>query len=492
VNQQELDLQLTELAAKYIHDPLGFVKACFPWGSGALEGYSGPDAWQASYLTTLGEEVKQRRFDGRKAVLPVRMATASGRGIGKTTLVAWLVIWILCTRPRCQGTVTADSWQQLRDRTWSTIQHWLKLSLFRSWFVPTSDRIHFRSAKESWFVSAQSSKPENAQNFSGQHSAGSTSFVVVDEASGVADEIFSFCEGSLSDGEGMIFLFGNPHRTEGAFHRAVFGSERHRWIHASIDSRRCSFPNKTQIEEWGEAWGEDSDWFRINVKGECPRIGATELISREVVDSCRHFKCRDYEGLPKIMSCDPARFGSASTVIGLRQGRRFVILARYRNQDTSQTARRLMEFMDQHKPDKVVIDADGLGVGVIDPIRSAGFGKTLFDFHGGQRAERPQAYYNFRAECWFRLKDWLGAGAEIPDDLELAQDLCGPRYSYSAKSQIQLERKEDMQLRGLASPDAGDALAMSFAIEVSPNREPAPVPQFLVWPGQQQQQRWMQ
>jgi hypothetical protein len=75
-------------------------------------------------------------------------------------------------------------------------------------------------------------------------------------------------------------------------------------------------------------------------------------------------------------------------------------------------------------------------------------------------------------------------------DLELAQDLCGPRYSYSAKSQIQLERKEDMKLRGLHSPDAGDALAMSFAIEVAPNRKPAPVPHYLVWPGQAQQ-RWM-
>ena len=489
MNQQELDLELSEQAAKYLHDPLGFVRFAFCWGEGPLQGYSGPDAWQAAYLTTLGEETRRRNFNGRDPVLPVRMATASGRGIGKTTLVAWIVIWILCTRPRSQGTVTADSWQQLRDRTWGTIQHWLKLSLFRNWFVVTSDRIHFRSEKESWFVSAQSSKPENAQNFSGQHSATSTSFVIFDEASGVPDRIFEFCEGSLTDGEGMAFMFGNPHRTEGAFHRAVYGSERHRWIHACIDSRDCSLPNKEQIREWEEAWGADSDWFRVNVRGECPRIGATELIPSDVVEACRHFKCRDFEGLPKIISCDPARFGDDQTVIGLRQGRKFSILARFRGMDTTQVANRLMAFMDEHKPDKVVIDADGLGVGVIDPIRSLGLGSRLFDFHGGQRAERSEAYYNFRAECWARMRDWLKNGAEIPDDRELAQDLCGPRYSYSAKSQIQLERKQDMKSRGLASPDSADCLAMSLAVEVAPHREPVPLPVY-VCPGQDSL-RWM-
>jgi phage terminase large subunit len=123
---------------------------------------------------------------------------------------------------------------------------------------------------------------------------------------------------------------------------------------------------------------------------------------------------------------DPARYGSNSTVIGLRQGRRFQILARYKGLDTTQTVARLTALMLEHKPDKVVIDADGLGCGVIDPIRSVGTGKPLFDFHGGQRAERPEAYFNFRSECWCRLRDWLRNGAEIPNDSELAADLTAP------------------------------------------------------------------
>jgi hypothetical protein len=67
--------------------------------------------------------------------------------------------------------------------------------------------------------------------------------------------------------------------------------------------------------------------------------------------------------------------------------------------------------------------------------------------------------------------DWLKAGAEIPDDPELELDLTGVQYGYSSKQQIQLEKKEDMKRRGMASPDLGDALAMSFSVTVQPRQE---------------------
>ena len=63
---------------------------------------------------------------------------------------------------------------------------------------------------------------------------------------------------------------------------------------------------------------------------------------------------------------------------------------------------------------------------------------------------------------------WLRAGAQIPDDPELEVDLTGPQYGCSNKGQIQLESKDLMKARGLASPDLGDALAMTF--RVSPNQ----------------------
>lgn len=43
-------------------------------------------------------------------------------------------------------------------------------------------------------------------------------------------------------------------------------------------------------------------------------------------------------------------------------------------------------------------------------------------------------------------------------------DLCGVQHGFSSKNQTQLERKEDMKRRGMASPDLGDARAMTFGI----------------------------
>jgi hypothetical protein len=44
--------------------------------------------------------------------------------------------------------------------------------------------------------------------------------------------------------------------------------------------------------------------------------------------------------------------------------------------------------------------------------------------------------------------------------------LTGPEFGFDAENRILLERKDDMKRRGLASPDAGDALALTFAEKV--------------------------
>ena len=75
------------------------------------------------------------------------------------------------------------------------------------------------------------------------------------------------------------------------------------------------------------------------------------------------------------------------------------------------------------------------------------------------------------------MADWIKALAEIPDDPEVDIDLTSPQYGFSSKNQIQLEKKDDMKRRGLASPDIGDTLAMSFAVNIASRhfRKPAKV-----------------
>ena len=56
----------------------------------------------------------------------------------------------------------------------------------------------------------------------------------------------------------------------------------------------------------------------------------------------------------------------------------------------------------------------------------------------------------------------------------MIDDLIGPEYHFAGKGgdQIALESKEQMKKRGLASPDDGDALALSFAVRVARHDAP--------------------
>jgi len=469
------ELQLADDIARFYADPLGFVKYAYPWGApGLLEKHDGPDRWQSEFLIELGKQVQERNFDGVHPVAPIRMDVVSGHGIGKSVLCAWITHWIMSTRPRCRGTITANTFSQLSTKTWAAVQSWARLLINKHWFSLTGESMYFRGQKDSWSVSAAACKEENSEAFAGQHALDSTSFYIFDEASAIPDKIWEVAEGGLSDGEPIFVACGNPTRNTGKFARITFGNERDRWTRFSVDSRKSRFTNKEQIAEWIEDYGEDSDFVRVRVRGECPRVGSTQLIPNDVVAACRQYKAASVNGLPKILSVDVARFGDDRSVIGLRQGRRYRILAKLRGVDTVQLAERVIAFINSERPDATVIDGDGLGAGVVDQIRHRGFKEGTHEFHGGARAFDSDAYFNRRAEVWALMGQWLKSGAEIPDDAELEVDLCGAQYAYSSKSQIQLEKKEDMKARGLASPDLADTLAMSFSVTVRPKPQPGP------------------
>jgi hypothetical protein len=126
----------------------------------------------------------------------------------------------------------------------------------------------------------------------------------------------------------------------------------------------------------------------------------------------------------------------------------------------------------------VFVDGGGVGGGVVDRLRQLGV--DVIEVQFGAKADRVSmteerpAYVNKRSEMWGNMREWL-AGGSIPDDPEIRADLVGPQYTFvvaDGRDAIALERKRDMKLRALASPDLGDALACTFAYPVMP-REPA-------------------
>ena len=74
-----------------------------------------------------------------------------------------------------------------------------------------------------------------------------------------------------------------------------------------------------------------------------------------------------------------------------------------------------------------------------------------------------------RAYIWNQQKEWLLRGALDAADDKLVSDLGCPGFHLKANTnQLVIESKEHMQKRGQASPDDGDAMALTFAAPVLP------------------------
>lgn len=476
-NLDNPDHALAVQIAEFYADPLGFVLYAFPWGEdhSLLEGAEGPRKWQWEFFEKWGAEIKARGFDGKNPCDPIQFSCASGHGIGKSALSAWITLFIMSTRPHSKGVVTATTSPQLKTKTWAELGKWKKLCITGHWFNYNASQgnmnLTHKENADTWRVDAQTCREENSESFAGLHAANSTPWYLFDEASGVPEKIFEVSEGGLTDGEPMRFFFGNPTKNTGYF-RKTFGALRHRFNTLQIDSRDVKGTNKDLFKTWAKDYGEDSDFFRIRVKGQFPRASSEQFISTTLAEEAGARDDFKDQRAAIVLGVDVARFGDDASVIYVRQGRdgRSLGYKLYRELDSIQLAGHVAEMIDKLRPKKVFVDGTGgYGSGVVDQLIANGYGRLVEDVQFGARAIDTTIYFNKRAEMYGLMKKWLETGI-IANDQTLIDDLCGVQYGFARENKIQLEKKEDMKKRGLASPDVADALALTFAFPVSNER----------------------
>lgn len=476
---------LADAIAGFIDDPLGFVQFAYPWGEPHTElaGEEGPDQNQRDFLQDLGREVRRRGFNGTDPVMPVLMAESSGHGTGKSVLGAWLTDWILSTRPYSIGTVTANTYPQLESRTWAAIQRWTKLCITGHWFHIRAKGIYSRQSPEDWKCVAQTCRAENAQSFAGQHARTSTSYYIFDEASNIPDEIWDVAAGGLTDGEPMFFAWGQPARKSGRFYEICFGRLRDRWNTRCIDSRNSRFTNKELIAQWIADYGEDHDYVRVRVRGIAPRAGDLQYIDQDRVDGAKARDAASFPDDPLIAGFDVSGGGQAWNVVRFRRGNDARSIPPIRipgehSQERSAILARLADVLGDKRKERRVsmmfVDS-AFGAPYVERLRAMGFDNVQEVNFGGPSPDRHEA--NMRAYMWRRLKDWLERGSIPADDMRLETDLTAPGSHLNRRDQLVLESKEDMQKRGVASPDDGDALALTFAANVAPIATQTPAPE---------------
>lgn len=459
--------ELIEALGALTHDPLAFVYFAYPWGEPGtpLEDMEGPDEWQIQILKDIGEQLKK----GKDLQTAIQEAVASGHGIGKSALISWLIHFAIATHENTRGVVTANTEGQLRTKTWPELSKWHNMFIAKDLFTYTATAI-FSSDKDyekTWRIDAIPWSKNSPESFAGLHNQGNRILVLFDEASAIDDVIWEVTEGALTDANTEIIwcAFGNPTRNSGRF-RECFRKYRKFWNTYQIDSRTVKISNKAKIEEWLEAYGEDSDFFKVRVCGVFPSASDLQFISTEIADKAQKqsYKLGAFDHLPVIIGVDPAWTGSDSLEIVMRQGYYMKSLASIpKNDDDWRMAQLIAQFEDEYKADAVFIDM-GYGTGIYSIGKQLGRKWRLIEFGG--KSNDP-VYLNMRAYMWGQMKEWLREGGSIPpNDQALYDDIVGPEAIIDKNGHIQLESKKDMKDRGLPSPNKGDALALTFAARV--------------------------
>jgi len=449
--------QLQDAIAEFYDDPLGYVLFAFPWGEpGPLEDHDGPDDWQIMQMLSISRHIKKNPLG------IYQDATASGHGIGKSAEAAWIVLWAMSTRPHLNGVITANTFPQLKTKTWRELAVWHKRAINAHWFKWTETKFFHIDHPETWFVTPIANNEHNSEAFAGQHAE--HSLIIYDEASAIPDKIWEVSSG-VKDPRTMWFVFGNPTRNTGRFKRCF--NRDGRWVTRTVDSRDCKMPNKAELQKEVEEYGEDSDYVRVRIRGLFPRIGDRQLISMDTVSAAVARSVDVPLGEVRIIGVDVARFGSDMSVIARRHGRKLEPLIKLRGADTMELAARVALEIEQARPDAVMVDEVGVGGGVVDRLRQLGHSVIAVNAGKPPDAANKDRFLNKRMEMWYRMMEWL-QGADIPDDADLVADLTNMTYTFDDRARMALTRKKVMRSMGLPSPDCAEALAHTFAYQVAP------------------------
>lgn len=444
---------------------MGFVYAAFPWGQGELAGQNGPDEWQRQVLTDIGNNVGDLETVTREAV-------ASGNGIGKSCLVSWIILWAISTHDDTRGIITANTEAQLRTKTWAELAKWYRLFIGKDAFKFSATAIFSTQPEhdKTWRIDAIPWSKDNPEAFAGLHNHGKRILIIFDEASAIFDEIWHVTEGAVTDADTEIVwaAFGNPTRNSGRFYDC-FHKLSHYWRCKQVDSRTVAISNKDNIKQWQEEYGEDSDFFKVHVRGLFPDTADNQLISRALVDEAldRTLDRAQYKFAPVVIGVDPAWTGGDLLAIVMRQGLYSSVLETVpKNDNDMEMARKIAGYQDALGASAVFIDL-GYGTG----IYSAGkdMGRVNWKLVSFAEKAGSEEYANKRAEMWFAVKKWLMEGGAL-NSTALALELTAPETYINRKGKHQLESKQDMKARGVMSPNLADALALTFAFPVATNK----------------------
>jgi hypothetical protein len=408
-----------------------------------------------------------------------RTAVKSGNAVGKSLAAAVAILAWLAGGPGSVVVSTSATEAQLRRVLWREVRRRFRAaSGFFDGAVVTDTEIRLR---ENWWATGFSTdQPEAMQGVHAERV-----LVVVDEASGVSEDLFDAIEGLLAGGDAHVLLIGNPLRTSGSFFDA-FHSRRDEWHTLTISahdtptftgedvprSLRRNLVSKRWVERL-ERRNPGGNEFMVKCLGEFPAQADDTVVARADLEHAQEQRIEP--GFPLVVGVDVARFGGDKTVIAVREGHRIRVVKVTQGRDLMWTcgavldAARSLQKTKGRRP-KIVVDDVGLGGGVTDRLREIGEFQVVA-FNGGGKAS-SRAAVNRRSELWLRAGEVMPLLDLDPGDEELAGDLLGPTFAFASDGARLVEAKANTRKRLRRSPDRADACLLTLVVQppVAPGR----------------------
>ena len=479
---------------RFYNNRVDFVKYCFRWPEG-----EGPNDYQIDILDRLDKEEKSR------------IAVRGPHSIGKTAMMAWLVLHYALTRDGKDWKVptTASVWRQLEKFLWPEIHKWAKrLKWGRVGRPPFNPRLELQTLNlklHTGLAYAVASKEHTAiEGAQADHM-----FYIYDEAKAIPDATFDATEGALmGTGEKLAAAFSTPGEPQGRFHHIHSrkpGYEdwgvRHVTLAEAIAAGRIS---ADKAEQRKRQWGAGSAVYQNRVLGEFAASDEDGVIPLAWVEAAND-RWREWVGsqFPNLSSdielmevahkmqgeyttlgvdVGLGGEGSDSTVLAPIIDRfKVVMLRKYPRGDvdtaTMETVGRVKGFLNANRSAKAYIDIIGIGAGVVHRLKELSIKLRVFGFNVAQAAKLPSGikmtdnlgeltFKNKRSAMWWKGREMLspdsGVDVHLPPDDKLTGDLTAVKRKTFSGGVIHVEEKKETIKRIKRSTDDGDATLMGL------------------------------